>query len=232
MALSEFLYRDWIVKQIPYGIDDVNYYIRSICYQVNKISKEELFFEKFNISSIQTIQATYDKIDLTQYGNLEKGKFKNQVLANIQYDDKIYKVKLSSTSLMICGAKINPIDLINHVAKKLSLKILNITTSMIICNGILKTLSPQYYINHPSAIIRNHCTILKLDQSSIFIYNSGKFIISSKSAQQNIRLYTDLYIQNDLKYALQLLFNLKSSWFNLLPLELCDVILSKLVTSI
>ncbi len=233
MERSEILYRDWIVKQIHYGIDDINYYIRTICYDVNQrqLSKEELFFNKFNISHNQTIIATYDKIDISQYETSQyevKKRFKNQVLTNIQYDDKIYKVKMFSTALQISDVKINPVELINFVSKKFNLKILTIKTSLINGCGQLMTFSRQD-ITHPNAIQEIHHTKLNINQSTVMIYNSKKFIISCKSPQQLIKSYTDLYIQSDLKRSLLLLFNLTSSWFFTLPLELYDVILNNLI---
>lgn len=229
MERSQILYRDWIVKQISYGIDDLNYYIRAICYQVNKVSKEELFFEKFNITGTRSIVARYNKIDITKYGNI--GQFKNCALREIEYNGHIYKVKLCSNALMIAGVKINPEELVDYVARQLGLSILNIETKMINCTSSFM-ISRDAYINHPNAMNQHYVTQLKFDRSIIRIYNSGRFIISCKSPQQALTLFTDLYVQSDLKNILKLLFHLKSSWFNQLPIELYDVILSKLVTSI
>ena len=149
MELSEILYRDWLIHQISYGVDDLNDYIRSICYQVNKLSTE-LLFEKFNITSIRTIIGIYDKIDITKYGDFFKGSFRNCVLVNIEYKEHFYRIKLSSTSLMITGVKIDPIELTYYVARTLGLSILDIQTRMINCKSSLKTISPDDYINHPN----------------------------------------------------------------------------------
>ena len=218
------IYRNWIVKHISYGVQDVNDYIRWFCYQVNKISKEELFFKKFDIKYKQIIQASYDHLDITKYRTTSK--FKNQVETTIEYDKIIYKVKICSYGLQICNVQVNPYELMDHVSKTLGLKFLKIETVLVSSSGKLKTLSQQDYINHPNANVNGSHLHLKFPLESIIIYNYGKFVISSRSLQQVVKLYTDLYIHSDLKKTLQLLFQLKSSWFSKLPLDLYNVIIN------